>query len=112
MKSLDQRVVRVELVDSHPALELLEAHQIEHEGRPHDPRGIPRQFVQRLAQETLRRQHAVAHVAEGIWIRLPKVVQVLRQIRRLLTDGLERDNFQIVPAALLSEEAKIFFAIG
>ena len=112
MKTLDQCVVRVELIDPHPAFELLEAHQIEHEGRPHDPRGIPGQFVQCLAQETLGRQHAVAHVAERIRIRLAEVVEVLRQIRRLLADGLQRDDREIVPTAFLSEEAEILFAIG
>src|SRR5208282_4923770 len=32
MKTLDKWIVRIELIDSHPPLELLEAHQIEHEG--------------------------------------------------------------------------------
>ena len=112
MEPLDQRVARVELVDTHPALELVEAHQIEHERRTHDPRWIPGQFVECLAQETLSRQHAVAHVAEGVGIRLPKAVQVLREIGRALADGLERDDAQIMSAALLAEEAKVLLAVG
>ena len=75
-------------------------------------RGIPRQLVERLTKKSLRRQHAVSHVAERVRIRLPKVVQVLSEVRWRLADGLKRNNLQVVPAALLSEEAKVLFAIG
>src|SRR6202050_1743867 len=112
MEPLDERVTRVELVDSDPPFELVEAHQIEHERGTHDPWWIPIQFVECLAQQALGPQHPVTHVAECVGIRLPEGVQILCEVRRILAHGLQRDNVQTVSAALLPEEAKVLFAIG
>ena len=69
VEPLDERVARVELVDADPTLELVEAHQVEHERGAHDPRRVPPELVERLAQQALRGEHPVAHVDERVGVR-------------------------------------------
>ena len=58
------------------------------------------------------RDHAVAHVAEGVGIDLAEGVQVVGQMERSLAHGLEGDDAQPVPAALLAKEPEVLFPVG
>ena len=79
VETLDERIARVELIDADPTLELVEAHQVEHERSTHDPRRIPAELVERVAQQSLRREHAVAHVYERVGFHAAQVVEVRRR---------------------------------
>ena len=76
------------------------------------PRRVPRQFVERLAYESLRHQHAVSHVAGRIRDFMAEVVHILRQVRRRLADRLERDNLQVVPTTLLEKDESTLRPLG
>ena len=112
VEPLNERIAGIELVDADPAFELVEPHQIEHEGGRHDARRVPAELVEGVAQQTLGREHPVTHVHERIRLDAPKVVEVGREVVRCLAHGLDRGDGHTAPAALLAEVAEVLLAVG
>ena len=111
VEALDERVARIELIDADPTLELVEAHQIEHERRAHDARRIPGELVERVAQQSFGGEHSVTHVDERVGIDAAQVVEILREILRALAHRLDRGDAHAPAPAFLAEEAEVLLAV-
>ena len=75
-------------------------------------RRIPRELVERGANQALRREHAVAHVHERVGVDAPKPREVLGEVSGGLGHGLDRRDADVVAPALLTEVAEVLLAVG
>ena len=112
MEALDERVAWVELIDADPALELVEAHEIEHECGAHDARRVPCDLVERLAQQASSREHPVPHIYERVGFDTPEVLEVRRKMGWALAHGLDRGDADVAAAAaLLAQEPEVLLTV-